>query len=147
MFEDDKKLDKIDHLARYIVREEVAVGKLKDEHTQRKEALDQDKENLAVMLREAGMFSCKLDCGLMPCAKDTKKYYAPADKEVFFKLLRDNGLDDIIVPHVHFQSLQSAMKAFEEQGGNVPEEFTISVRPTVTMRGKSLFIKENLIDE
>jgi hypothetical protein len=134
---------KISEFAEGVAIEMDAVDKLKKEHTRRKEALDAAKAQLHTMLKEAGMQSCKLDCGLTPSASMSTKYYSVAglNTEEFFEWLKDNNLADIIKPTVSFMTLQSTLKEFEAQGGEVPESVVkksdvLSVR----MGGKAAYL-------
>ena len=137
--------EQISELAEHIAIEMDAVDELKTEHAKRKEALDAAKEKLCNMLTEAGMESCKLENGLTPKAKLNRKYFKASgvDNATLHLWLKSVDLADIIVPYVHFQTLQATMKEYEEQGGDVPDNvFTVSLQPTVTMYGRSKFRKE-----
>ena len=136
--------DQIRSLAEHIAIEMDAVDQLKKEHTKRKEALDSAKEKLSNILREAGMESCKLENGLTPKAKITKKFFKAAgvDDETLHGWLKRMQLGDIIIPYVHYQTLQSTLRTFEEQGGEISEEIiNVSATPTVTMYGKAKFLE------
>ena len=136
--------DQIREMAEPIAIEIDTLDKLSKELIQRKEVLDAAKEQLCRVLQEAGMESCKLESGLSPKAKVNRKYFKVADIEdtVLHAWLREVELGDIVKPYVHFQTMQAALRAYEEQGGEIPEKIvTISLQPTVTMYGKSKFLK------
>ena len=139
-----KVQDQIREMAEHIAIEIDAVDNLHKEFVRRKEVLDAAKEQLCRVLQEAGMDSCKLESGLNPKAKVNRKYFKVGDVEdaTLHTWLRGIELGDIIKPYVHFQTMQSALREFEEQGGKIPENIvTISLHPTVTMYGKSKFLK------
>lgn len=130
-------------LAEFIVREEVETDQIDSELKQRKTNLDACKTQLAELLMAAGLESIKLPGGLNPKAKVVRKYFKAAgvDDEHLFVWLKDNGLDGIIKPTVHFQTMQSTLKEFELQGNILPDEvFTVTNTPTVTLYGKSKYL-------
>ena len=130
-------------LAEWIADEMGAVDKFSKELIRRKEALDAAKEKLNHTLTEAGMKSCKLECGLNPSAKTDVKYYpvAGVNSPEFFEWLRANDLGDIIKPTVSFNTAQSTLKAFEEQGNEVPEAVvTKGLVYTIRMNGKAAYL-------
>lgn len=135
--------DKISEFAEGLAIEMEAVDELKVEHTRRKGVVDAAKAQLCIMLREAGMQSCKLECGLNPSAVTNTKYYAVGgiNTEEFFGWLNQNNLGDIIKPTVHFQTLQATLKEFESQGGEIPESVVKrSEELTIRMNGKSAYL-------
>lgn len=108
-----------------------------------KAKLDADKERLANMLTDAGMKSCKLECGLTPRAKQTRKFFKKAgiDDHQLQSWLHANDLGDIIKPTVNFQTMQATLAAFESQGGDLPPDiFNIQVVPSIAMTGKSVYL-------
>lgn len=130
-------------LAEHVAIEMDAVDKLKKEHSNRKEALDQAKAKLCEILQEAGMESCKLDCGLNPKAKVNRKFYKAegVDDPMLHDWLRSSDLGDIIVPYVHHMTLQSTLKVYEEMGNELPSNmFNVSLQPTITMYGKAKYL-------
>jgi hypothetical protein len=130
-------------LAEFIAVEDEAVSRLKAELTERNENLDACKEQLATMLSQAGLKSIKLDSGLSPTVADKTQYYKAAgvDDDTLFHWLRGAGLGDIIKPTVHFGTLQSALKAFADAGGALPDTIiNVSQRLTVRMNGKAKFL-------
>jgi hypothetical protein len=143
MFGSDKTIDKIDKLARFIAVEDAAVKALEEERKDRSKKLDASKEQLYTMLKEAGMDSCKLECGLNPRATIKMKYYSVTgiSSPEMFEWLGKNDLADIIKPTVNFNTLQSTLKTFEEQGGEIPSTIvTKSPTLSITMGGKSKFL-------
>ena len=133
----------IRELAEWIATEMDATDKLGKEMIRRKEALDAAKEKLNHTLTEAGMKSCKLECGLNPSAKTDTRYYPVAgiNSPEFFDWLKENELADIIKPTVHFQTAQSTLKAYEEQGNEVPEAVVKkSLVYTIRMNGKAAYL-------
>lgn len=133
----------IDEFAQGVCIEMGAVADLEREFKDRKAALDSAKEQLNQMLTEAGMESCKLECGLNPRAKINKRIFKAkgVDDSQLFGWLRAKDLGDIIKETVHHGTLNSTMKEFEDAGNELPESiFNISLRPTITMGGKSAFL-------
>jgi len=134
---------KIGVLAEYVVHEMDAVDKLSKELISRKAALDAAKETLNHTLTQAGMKSCKLECGLNPSVKTDAKYYpvAGVSSPEFFEWLKDNDLGDIIKPTVNFNTAQSTLRAFEDQGNEVPESVVKkSLVYTIRMNGKAAYL-------
>lgn len=145
MFEADSKdtVAQIDEFAQGVCLEMEAVEQLYKEHSRRKEALDAAKEQLNRILTEAGMESCKLECGLNPRTKTNRRIFKAkgVDDDQLFDWLRGKDLGDIIKPTVHHGTLNSTMKEYEQQGNELPESvFNVSVRPTITMGGKTAFL-------
>ena len=113
--------------------------------TERKAALDASKEKLNKMMVEAGMRSCKLECGLTPSAVTKMRYYPVCgiSSPEMFQYLEDVNLGDIIKPTVNFNTLQSTLKEYEGQGHDIPESVVKkSPQYTVRMGGKSAFLAE-----
>ena len=145
MFDGDNTdtMAQIDEQAQAVCLEMGAVESLYKEHSRRKDALDAAKEQLNQMLTENGMESCKLECGLNPRAKTNVRIFKASgvDDKRLFDWLRGKDLGDIIKETVHHGTLNSTMKEFEDQGNELPESvFQISVRPTITMGGKTAFL-------
>lgn len=117
--------------------------KLYKEHSARKEANEAMKEQLNRLLTEAGMESCKLECGLNPRAKINRRIFKATglEDQSLFDWLRSNSLGDIIKETVHHGTLNSTMKDYEDQGNELPDNvFQVSVRPTITMGGKTAYL-------
>jgi len=144
MFGEDINIQQqIGDLAEYVANEMDAVDKLHKEHTNRKAALDAAKETLNHTLTQAGMKSCKLECGLSPSVKTDAKYYpvAGVSSPEFFEWLRANELGDIIKPTVNFNTAQSTLRAFEDQGNEVPKSVVKkSLVYTIRMNGKAAYL-------
>ncbi len=137
------QLTQIGEMAETLAVEMDAVDKLYKEHSRRKEALDAAKEQLNRLLTEAGMESCKLECGLTPRTRTNKRIFKATgvDDEQLFDWLRGKDLGDIIKETVHHGTLTSTMKEFEDQGNELPESvFQVSLQPTITMGGKSAYL-------
>ena len=135
--------DRIGALAEAVATEMDAVDKLKKEHTRRKDALDAEKERLSNMLTDAGMKSCALECGLTPIAKVNRKYFKAqgVDDPMLHGWLRSHELGGIIIPYVHYGTLQSTLKDYEGMGGEIDDSvFNVSNVPSVTMRGKTAYL-------
>ena len=131
-------------LAEHIVIEEDKIDQLETGLKTRKEKLAEAKEQLASLLMQAGLESIKLESGLNPKVRINRRYYRQAGlgDEELFAWLAANQLDGIIKPTVHFGTLQSAMKEYEEQGNTPPENIFNTVdQRTVTMYGKSKFLE------
>ena len=140
MFESPDAMAQIDKLAQHVATEMAACVADKAALTKRNASLDAAKEQLHTMLKEAGMQSCKLECGLNPRATVKMQYYAVGgiSGPEMFAWLKANDLADIIKPTVNFNTLQSTLKEYEAQGGEVPDTvITKSPKISVTMGGKS----------
>ncbi len=142
-------LAQIDEFAQGLAVEMDAVDKLYKEHSRRKEAVDAAKEQLNRLLTEAGMESCKLECGLNPQAKINRRIFKASglDDQSLHDWLRSMALGDIIKETVHHGTLNSTMKEWEDAGNKLPENtFQVSVRPTITMGGKTAYLaKKGLV--
>lgn len=135
--------DQIGELSETITIEMDAVDKLGKEHIRRKKALDAEKERLNLMMTDSSMKSCALECGLTPVAKVNRKYFKAqgVDDPTLHGWLRAHELGDVIIPYVHYQTLQATLKEYENQGGEIDDSvFTVSNVPTVTMRGKAAYL-------
>jgi len=129
-------------LAEAIAIEDDALDQLDREMKRRKAALDEQKETLATLMLQAGVTSLKLTSGLNPLAKVERKYFKASgigDDELF-AWLREAGLDAIIKPSVHFQTLQATVAEFVEGGGQLPAILRAVDRKTIRMNGKSKFL-------
>lgn len=145
MFASDNEdtTEQIREMAEGIALEMYEVENLYKEHSRRKEGLDAAKEQLNQILQEAGMESCKLACGLNPRTKTNTRIFKATgqDDQSLFDWLRNNNLGDIIKETVHHGTLNSTMKEYEDQGNELPESmFQVSVRPTITMGGKTAYL-------
>ena len=140
--EEPTSMDAIDTLAQFIANEEKALDIIKKDHTKRKDANDMAKEQLYDLIKAAGMDQVKLSCGLAPGTKLTDKFYKSAGTtdEMLFDWLREKNLDDIIKPTVHFGTMNSTLKTFVAQGGEVPEIINQVPVKGITMRGKSKYL-------
>lgn len=145
MFAGDKQsVEKVSaELAEHIALEDESLSAMDKELKGRKARLDEAKEKLAEILMQAGLDSIKLQSGLSPSVKINRKIYKAAgiNDDQLFGWLKDNQLGDIIKPHVHFQTLQSTLRVFEENGNALPGEmFNVVDQKTVRMNGKSKFL-------
>jgi hypothetical protein len=133
---------RIDSMAQFAAVEEDAIGKLEDQITERKANLDKIKEDMATMMIQAGISSIKLECGLNPKAETKTKFFKAAgvDDDTLFDWLRGNQLGDIIKLHVAWQTLNSTLKTFRDQGNEVPAIINATEYKTVRMNGKSKFL-------
>jgi hypothetical protein len=129
-------------LAEHIAREDDALDKLNAELSDRKARLDEAKEKLADILMQSGLDSIKLTSGLSPKVKINRRFFKAkgVDDDMLFGWLRTNQLEAIIKPTVHFQTLQSTLKAYEEQGNILPEIINAIDQKTITMYGKAKFL-------
>lgn len=136
---------KASELAEHIAIEDDALAKMDRELKDRKAKLSESKETLAGVLIQAGLKSIKLESGLSPSVQIDRKIFKAsgvADDQVF-EWLREKDLGDIIKPYVHYQTLQSTLKMYENSGKELPSDlFNTSDQRTVRMNGKSKFIAE-----
>ena len=143
---DEKTVEaKAAELAESIAIEDDVLTKMGKELSARKTKLGETKEALGSLLTQAGLSSIKLESGLSPSVKIDRKIFkasgVPDDN--MFAWLRDNNLGDIIITkhQVHYQTLQSTLKVFEDGGGDLPGDlFNVSKQTTVRMNGKSKFL-------
>ena len=136
-------MQQIDVLAQHIAHEMDGCDKAKKALSERNGKLDSSKEQLCKIMKEAGMDSVKLACGLSPSASYKPQYYAVdgCSGPDTMAWLREHDLGDIIKLTVNFQTLQSTLKDYEAQGKDVPETFaTKSMKPTIRMNGKSKYL-------
>lgn len=132
-----------EQMAVFIATEDAELEILDAQLKERKAKLDEAKTKLAEIMLQNGQESIKFANGLSPKAKIQVKFFKAAGIEdtQLFDWLRDNNMGDIIKPYVHFQTLQSTVKSFIDQGGNVPAELLTETKtPTITMYGKSKFL-------
>ena len=134
-------------LAEFIVREEAELDEIESRLKARKTNLDEIKTQLAQLLIQNGLESIKLEGGLSPKAKIVRKYFKAqgVDDEQLFGWLKDNSLDGIIKPTVHFQTLQSTLKEFQAQGNEIPEIFNVVDQPTIVLYGKSKYLAAQML--
>ena len=133
----------VDQLAQNIATDDERLEQLKTATKELEDNIKARKRDLAMLLISNGMDSVKLACGLSPRAKTIRKYFKAAgvSDEHLHEWLRANDLDGIIKPTVHFQTLQSTLSQYEEQGNTIPETlFTVTDEPTVVIYGKSKFL-------
>jgi hypothetical protein len=126
-----------------LVIEESILLKMKVEHTLRSALLAENKEKLARRMQAAGLKSIKLDNGLTPSVATNMKFFKQAgvDDDMLFGFLRANNLGGIIKETVHFQTMQSALSAFRDGGGELPPDIiNESEILTVRMNGKAAFL-------
>lgn len=132
----------IKRMAEWIVQEEETIAAEKKSLIRRQETLDKTKADLSELMQQNGFDRIILDNGLSPKAKLQTKYYKIAEDETFFDWLRNNNLESIIKPYVHFQTMQTALQEFESQGGEVDKQIVNRVeQPTVVMYGKSKYLQ------
>ena len=130
-------------LAVFIATHDDEISKAKEQLSVLEQELVEAKTNLATLMIQNGIESLKLANGLSPKAKTQTKYFKVAGIEdiQLFDWLTANNMGEIIKPSVHFQTLQSALQQFTDQGGEVPVELiTVSSTPTITLYGKSKFL-------
>lgn len=130
-------------LAVFIATHDDEITKTKERLSVLEQELVEAKTNLATMMIQNGIESLKLSNGLSPKAKTQTKYFKVAGIEdvQLFDWLNANNMGEIIKPFVHFQTLQSALQQFVDQGGEVPAELiTVNSTPTITLYGKSKFL-------
>jgi len=130
-------------LAEHIALEDEALSVIDKELKERKARLDEAKEKLAEILMQAGLKSIKLESGLSPLVQINRRFYKQTGvtDDQLFEFLKENNLDGIIKPYVHFGTLQSTLKDFEEQGSVLPDTiFNIINQKTIRMNGKTKFL-------
>lgn len=145
MFQSDSSdiKNQIKDLASFLTVEEASIQAAEAGIKERKANLDAMKTQLAELMQQNGMESVKLDNGLTPKVKNSVKIFkAPGvTDDQLFDWLKANDLDGIIKSTVHFNTLQSTLKDYEEQGNTLPNDlFNRSEVPSVTMYGKSKFL-------
>lgn len=136
MFDAPEQNKTIKELAESIVLAEETIETLEKEVAGKREALIQ------IML-QTGQTSVTLDSGLAPKLETKQRIGKKSDAEnnSIFAWLKDNGLADIIQPHVHPATLQSSLEAFIAQGGQLPETlFNSFEQSTIRMNGRSKFL-------
>jgi hypothetical protein len=128
-------------LAEEIAVEDDTVTKLDREVKDRKSKLNAAKEKLATLLIQNGLDSIKLASGLQPRATVTRKFFKAAGvtDEELHTWLRQAGLGAIIKETVHFGTLNSTMKEYE-QSAPLPEIIQVAEKPTIRMNGKTAFL-------
>jgi len=135
----------IAELAEWVATEDDALGAISEELTRRGKELDLAKEQLCSLLMAAGLHSIKLESGLSPAVQINRKFYKASgvDDDRLFAFLKQHSLDGIIKPTVHFGTLQSTMREFEEQGNVLPPDVinAVDVR-TVRMNGKTQYLSQ-----
>ena len=129
-------------LAEFIVLETETLAKIKKDLQTRADSLDNIKAQLCQIMQQNGFSSCKLENGLNPATMIKTKYYKPAglEDDTFFGWLNVNELGDIIKPTVNFNTMQSTLKDFVAQGGELPEIFNIVEVQSIRMNGKSKYL-------
>jgi hypothetical protein len=135
-------------LADWIVREDAKLEEIEADLKKRKAVLEESKTQLATMILQSGQGGFDVPGGLHPKAKIVTKYFKASEvtDEQLFAWLTENNLGGIIKPTVHFQTMQSTLKEFIEQGGKLPEIFNVVDTPTVTMFGKSKYLAHKLME-
>jgi len=133
---------KLESMAVFITVEDEAIKQAQKTLNERKNTLEQLKADLAGLMQQNGIEKISLANGLSPKATITRKYYKQSgvSDEQLFDWLKTNGLDDIIKPHVHFNTLQATLQQFT---GEIPDMiFNISNVPSITMYGKAKFLEK-----
>ena len=139
----------VDQLAQNIVTDDERLEQLKTAVKELEDNIKARKRDLAMMLISNGMDSVKLTCGLSPRAKTIRKYFKAAgvSDEHLHEWLRANDLDGIIRPTVHFQTLQSTLAQYEEQGNIIPDTlFNVCDEPTVVLYNKAKYLNSRSKD-
>jgi len=104
---------------------------------------EQMEEDLAGVLLSAGLQSVKLESGLQPQVTMRRKFFKASGvtDEQLHEWLRSVGLGGIIKEMVHFGTLQSTLKAHEEQGKEVPSDLIQTKDERgIRLNGKSRFL-------
>ncbi|MEN6309019.1 MAG: hypothetical protein ABFD91_14830 [Anaerohalosphaeraceae bacterium] len=94
------------------------IKSLEDEAKARKAAFEELQIKICQMMLDAGIETTTVE-GINVKPKVGFKYFRAAglEDEVFFEYLRANNLGDIIKPTVNFKTLDSAMNALVDNGG------------------------------
>ena len=142
MFETDAPSEAIAELAERVVFLEDEIQTIEKQQVKRKDSLIGLKTDLANLLTQNGMQSCKLDSGLTPKAKTVTKVFKAAGvtDDDLFSWLHEHELEGIIKPTVHWGTLNKTMLDFRDDGNELPDIFNVSSTPSVTMYGKSKFL-------
>lgn len=133
----------INEMSELICMEDAACSLAKSELTDRQDKLESIKIKLYDEMLDAGFQNVKLDNGLAPSRSLVTKYFKASgvDNDDLFDWLRGVNLGDIIKPTVHHGTLNSALKAFVEQGNETPDTLINAVpKKGIRMNGKSKFL-------
>lgn len=128
--------------------EEIAVGdaeldNLNEQVKAKEERIYNAKKALYDLLASAGKTDFKCPNGLWPHVRLNKKVFKAkgVSDDQLFEWLRQHDRGDIIKPAVHWGTLSSTMKEYEDAGNEIPSElFNVVEEPVVTMTGKSKFL-------
>ena len=138
MFENESQITRIKELAEGIVLTEEKIGRLE------KEAIAK-KDELIVLMQQAGQTAVKLDSGLFP-RLETKQRIGKRKEiaaDILHSWLAEHGLADIIKPTVHHGTLQTTLEGFIAAGNELPEKLFNQFEQTVIrFNGRTRFVQE-----
>ncbi|HPC97035.1 MAG TPA: hypothetical protein PLU87_18990 [Sedimentisphaerales bacterium] len=135
--------EQVQALAEEIVMGDAELDNLKAQVAAKEEQLYRARKALYDLLASAGKTEFKCPNGLWPHTRLNKKVFKAkgVSDEQLFEWLHNNGLDSIIKPTVHWGTLSSTMKEYEDAGNEIPSEiFNVVEEPVVTMIGKGKFL-------
>lgn len=131
-------------LSESIVESEDRIRAMEKQLTTERANVDEARMQLAVLMQQNGLDAVSLSNGLSPRVKVSRKVYKikDVDNAIMHDWLRAQGLGDIIHDYVHWPTLNSTINDFIDKGSPVPDDvFTVSEVPSVTMYGKSRYLK------
>lgn len=135
--------EQIQSLAEEIVVGEAELDNLNTQVKVKEEQVYKAKKALYDLLASAGLTDFKCPNGLWPHIRINKKVFKTkgVSDETLFDWLHANGLDSIIKPTVHWGTLSSTMKEYEDAGNPIPRLlFNVVDEPVVTMTNKGKFL-------
>lgn len=135
--------EQIQALAEEIVVGDAELDNLNEQVKAKEEQVYKAKKALYDLLASAGLTDFKCPNGLWPHTRLNKKVFKAkgVSDDQLFEWLHVNGLDSIIKPTVHWGTLSSTMKEYEDAGNPIPRLlFNVVEEPVVTMTGKSKFL-------
>jgi hypothetical protein len=136
-------------LAEYIAVEELEIETAEAQLKMRRDNMDACKIQLANMMIQNNMPKFTTAGGLSPSAKIVRKYFwqAGLTEEQKFAWLNSVGLGGLIVQTVFFQTLQGALRQYEEGKHEIPGALiNICDVPTIRLNNKSKFLASRLAE-
>ena len=139
--------DQAQALAEEIVVGEAEIDNLNAQVKAIEERLYAAKKALYDLIASAGKTEFKCPNGLWPHIRLNRKIFKAkgVSDERLFAWLTENDRGDIIKPTVHWGTLSSTMKEYEDAGNELdPTMFNVVEEPVVTMTNKGKFLKSRI---